>query len=63
MATQSFYLLGDDVSTARPISIDPTWKPEDIKRAVGLVFHVAQPLGEKTLLIPALFPFVNAQSD
>jgi len=48
MATQRFYLLGDDASTAKEVSLDPTFKPEEVKRAVGLVFHVAQPLGKKT---------------
>ncbi|KAJ5825926.1 Cytochrome P450 [Penicillium riverlandense] len=41
----SFYLVGDDVSTAQPVTLDAKWKLEDVKRAVGGVFHVAQPLG------------------
>jgi hypothetical protein len=46
MSTQHFYLVGDDVSTAQAVQIDTTWKLEDLKRAVGLVFHVSQPTGE-----------------
>lgn len=40
-----FYLIGDEVSTAQPVTLDTKWKFEDVKRAVGAVFHVAQPLG------------------
>ncbi|KAF2743852.1 cytochrome P450 [Sporormia fimetaria CBS 119925] len=45
MSTQRFYLVGDDVSTAREVQVDPSWKIDDLKRAVGLLFHVAAPLG------------------
>ncbi|KAL2001166.1 hypothetical protein VTN02DRAFT_2149 [Thermoascus thermophilus] len=45
MSSKDFYLIGDDVSTACQIIVDSKWKPEDLKRAVGIVFHVAQPLG------------------
>ncbi|KAK3337660.1 cytochrome P450 [Cercophora scortea] len=45
MSSQLFYLVGDDPSTARAVAVDEKWKVEDLKRAVGLVFHVAQPLG------------------
>lgn len=41
----SFYLIGDDVSSAQPVVIDTKWKLEDVKRAVAGVLHVAQPLG------------------
>jgi hypothetical protein len=40
-----FYLIGDEVSTARPVTLDSKWKIEDVKRAVGAAFHVAAPLG------------------
>lgn len=40
-----FYLIGDELSTAQPVKLDPKWKIEDVKRAVGAVFHVAAPLG------------------
>jgi len=50
MSTQTFYLIGDDVSTAKAVQVDPTWKLEDLKRAVGLVHHVAQPLGSSLFL-------------
>ncbi|KAJ0425114.1 cytochrome P450 [Aspergillus carlsbadensis] len=40
-----FYLLGDEISTAQAIDIDSRWKFEDLQRAVGLAFHVLQPLG------------------
>lgn len=41
----SFYLIGDDVSSAQSVVIDTKWKLEDVKRAVAGVLHVAQPLG------------------
>lgn len=47
---QSFYLIGDDAESSKSVHVDARWKLEDIKRAVGLVFHVAQPLG----IIPTL---------
>ncbi|KAK4031514.1 cytochrome P450 [Parachaetomium inaequale] len=40
-----FYLVGDDVSTAQTIAVEPQWKLEDLQRAVGAVLHVAQPTG------------------
>jgi hypothetical protein len=40
-----FYLIGDEVSTAQSVTLDSKWKLEDVKRAVGAVFHVAQPMG------------------
>lgn len=43
--TPSFYLIGDDTSAAQTVAIDPSWKLEDVKRSVGGVLHVAQPLG------------------
>ncbi|KAJ5912664.1 Cytochrome P450 [Penicillium tannophilum] len=43
--TPFFYLLGDDLSTAQSVDIDARWKLEDVKRAVGAVFHVVQALG------------------
>ncbi|PKS06184.1 hypothetical protein jhhlp_007501 [Lomentospora prolificans] len=45
MSSQNFYLLGDDLTTSRPVAIDSTWKFEDLKRAIGLEFHVVQPSG------------------
>lgn len=43
--TPFFYLLGDDLSTAQSVDLDARWKLEDVKRAVGAVFHVVQALG------------------
>jgi hypothetical protein len=40
-----FYLVGDEISTTSAIDIDSRWKFEDMQRAVGLAFHVVQPLG------------------
>ena len=40
-----FYLIGDEISTAQSVTLDSTWKIEDIKRAVGATFHVTAPLG------------------
>jgi hypothetical protein len=40
-----FYLIGDEVSTAKSVTVDSKWKIEDVKRAVGAAFHVAAPLG------------------
>lgn len=40
-----FYLVGDDIATAKMLEIDSRWKFEDLQRAVGSVFHVAQPTG------------------
>ncbi|KAK4208587.1 cytochrome P450 monooxygenase [Rhypophila decipiens] len=45
MASQSFYLVGDQPSTAQSVPLDGSFKIEDLKRAVGLVHHVAQPAG------------------
>lgn len=45
MSSRDFYLIGDDPSTAKAVLVEPKWKIEDLKRAVGLVLHVAQPLG------------------
>ncbi|KAK1751246.1 cytochrome P450 monooxygenase [Echria macrotheca] len=45
MASQSFYLVGDDVSTAQAVAVDPKWRLEDLKKAVGLALHVAVPAG------------------
>lgn len=52
MPRQHFYLVGDDVATVQAIQVDTTWKLEDLKRAVGLVFHVAQPMGECDFPLP-----------
>ena len=41
----SFYLIGDEISTAQSVILDAKWKLEDVKRAVGGFFHVAHPLG------------------
>jgi hypothetical protein len=51
MSLQRFYLIGDDISSAQPVQIDSKWKIEDLKRAVGLVLHVAQPLGKCSLVL------------
>ena len=40
-----FYLVGDDIATAQSVQVDARWKFEDLQRAVGIVFHVAQPTG------------------
>ncbi|CEN59306.1 Putative Cytochrome P450 [Aspergillus calidoustus] len=40
-----FYLVGDEISRIQAIDIDSRWKFEDLQRAVGLAFHVVQPLG------------------
>jgi hypothetical protein len=45
MSSQNFYLLGDAITTSRPVAIDSNWKFEDLKRAVALEFHIAQPSG------------------
>lgn len=45
MSSRDFYLIGDDPSTAKAVLVEPKWKIEDLKRAVGLVLHVAQPSG------------------
>lgn len=42
---RQFYLVGDDIVTAKTLEIDSRWKLEDLQRAVGGVFHVAQPTG------------------
>jgi len=41
-----FYLVGDDISTAQTVAVEPQWKLEDLQRAVGAVLHVAQPTGQ-----------------
>ncbi|KAL4882953.1 cytochrome P450 [Aspergillus karnatakaensis] len=40
-----FYLVGDEPSTAQAVEVHSGWKFEDLQRAVGLAFRVAQPLG------------------
>ncbi|KAF2205770.1 cytochrome P450 [Delitschia confertaspora ATCC 74209] len=45
MSAQKFYLIGDDVSTAQSVEVNLTWKLEELKRAVGLQLHIAQPTG------------------
>ncbi|KAK1142526.1 hypothetical protein N8T08_007500 [Aspergillus melleus] len=40
-----FYLVGDDIASAQTVSVGDSWKFEDLQRAVGSVFHVAQPTG------------------
>lgn len=46
MSPKEFYLVGDDVSTARTVLVEPKYKIEDLKRAVGGALHVVQPLGK-----------------
>ncbi|KAK5651698.1 hypothetical protein OQA88_11764 [Cercophora sp. LCS_1] len=41
----SFYLIGDDPSTAVPVSLSPTTKLEDVRKSVGLALRVAIPSG------------------
>ncbi|KAL4972482.1 cytochrome P450 [Aspergillus desertorum] len=41
-----FYLIGDEPSSAQSVDVDTRWKLEDLQRAVGLVFHIAQPLDD-----------------
>lgn len=45
-----FYLVGDDIAMAKILEIDSRWKFEDLQRAVGGVFHIAQPTG--VFLVP-----------
>ena len=40
-----FYLVGDDVGTAKTLEIDARWKFEDLQRAVGALFHVTKATG------------------
>ncbi|KAL4901101.1 hypothetical protein BDW74DRAFT_187950 [Aspergillus multicolor] len=42
-----FYLIGDEPSSAQAVDVEAQWKFEDLQRAVGLVFHIAQPLADK----------------
>lgn len=48
MSSQTFFLVGDEPSTARGIVVDPKWKLEELKRAVGLAHHIAVPTGMST---------------
>lgn len=41
-----FYLVGEDVAASRLLDIDPKWSFEDVQRAAGAAFHVAQPTGK-----------------
>ena len=50
MSSQQFYLVGDAPETARSVPIDPQGKFDDMRRAVALVLHVAEPKGECTSL-------------
>lgn len=45
MASKNFFLVGDDVSTAHPIQVSPTYGPDELKRAVARHFHIVQPSG------------------
>lgn len=47
-----FYLVGDDIATAKILEIDSRWKFEDLQRAVGGVFNIAQPTG--VFLVPGI---------
>ncbi|PLN79596.1 putative cytochrome P450 [Aspergillus taichungensis] len=47
-----FYLVGDDIATAQSVDVDARWKFEDLQRAVGIVFHVAQPTGSYYEVFP-----------
>ncbi|KAJ6035398.1 uncharacterized protein N7446_010158 [Penicillium canescens] len=49
-----FFLVGDEPSSAQAVDVQSSWKFDDLQRAVGLTFHVAQPLG---------ISFHNAQSE
>ncbi|RAH68732.1 cytochrome P450 [Aspergillus aculeatinus CBS 121060] len=44
MSSKTFYLIGDNIS-AQDVAVQPSWKIEDLKRAVGLALHIVQPLG------------------
>lgn len=59
MASQAFFLVGDEPSTARGIVVDPKWKLEELKRAVGLAHHIAVPTGMSTNPFPVL-QFTNS---
>ena len=45
MASRQFYLLGDAVTSSRAVHVDPREKLDDLKKSVGLAFHIAQPSG------------------
>lgn len=47
MTSKNFYFIGEDVSSSKPVLVQPSWKLEELKRAVGLTMHVAQPLGKE----------------
>ncbi|KAK4446744.1 cytochrome P450 monooxygenase [Podospora aff. communis PSN243] len=44
MAAQ-FYLIGDDLTTAQSVAVDPNAKLDDLKKTVGQTLHVAVPAG------------------
>lgn len=48
------YLVGEDAATFRILDLDPKWSFEDVQRAAGAAFHVAQPTGKLLLVLDLL---------
>lgn len=48
------YLVGEDAATSRILDLDPKWSFEDVQRAAGAAFHVAQPTGKLLLVLDLL---------
>ena len=49
MILQKFHLLGDEVSTARPIEVDSNSKLDDLKHLIAAHFAIVEPKGEEYL--------------
>lgn len=46
MTLQKFHLLGDEVSTARPIEVDSRAQLNELKHLVAAHFAIVEPKGE-----------------
>ncbi|VUC20755.1 unnamed protein product [Clonostachys rosea] len=45
MRSTQFYLVGEEPASSRPLLIQDGWTTRDLKKAVGVEFHIAQPVG------------------
>lgn len=56
MTLQKFYLLGDEVSSARAIEVDSHTKFDDLKQLIAAHFAIVEPKGvyqHSFMVIPA----------
>jgi hypothetical protein len=46
MSSQTFFLLGEDVSTAKDIEINPSQSIDEVKLLIAAHFAIVDPSGE-----------------